>query len=148
MKRIRNTNMVSRRSILLFTLTSLSLLLLFHLGITEMLKGVVALSTSSPFAKSDNNTTKPSILYSKLDGKALVVLRGATVIDATGSAPKPHAVVIVNGNKIVDVLTNSSKYYDYYSHQPVNVLNLTGKYIIPGLFDMHAHVAGVFKKLI
>ena len=102
-----------------------------------MFRGVVALGTG-PFAN-------PSILYSKLDGKALVVLRGAAVIDATGSAPKPHAVVIVNGNKIVDVLTNSSKYYDYYSHQPVNVLNLTGKYIIPGLFDMHAHVAGVLK---
>jgi len=131
-------NMVSRSSILLFTLTSLSLLLLFHLGITEMFRGVVASGTTGPFVN-------PSVLYSKLDGKALVVLRGATVIDGTGSAPKPHAVVIVNGNKIVDVLTNNSKYYDYYSHQPVNVLNLTGKYIIPGLFDMHAHVAGVLK---
>ncbi len=146
MERIRNTNMVSRRSILLFTVTSLSLLLLFHLlGITEMFKGVVALGTTDPFARNNNNTAKPSILYSKLDGKAVVVLRGATVIDGTGSAPKPHAVVIVNGNKIVDVLTNGSKYYDYYSHQRVNVLNLTGKYIIPGLFDMHAHVAGVLK---
>jgi imidazolonepropionase-like amidohydrolase len=135
--------MVSRRSV--FTVIALSLLLLFHLlGIT-MFKGVVALGSTGPFAKSDNNTAKPSILYSKFDGKALVVLRGATVIDGTGSAPRPHAVVIVNGNKIVDVLTNDSKYYDYYSHQPVNVLNLTGKYVIPGLFDMHAHVADVLK---
>ena len=138
--------MASRLTVLLFTVTALSLLLLFHLlGITEMFKGVVALGSADPFAKSDNNTAKPSILYSKLDGKALVVLRGATVIDGTGSTPKPHALVIVNGNKIVDVLTNDSKYYNYYSHQLVNVLNLTGKYVIPGLFDMHAHVAGVFK---
>ena len=145
MERIRNMNMVSRRSILLFTVTSLSLLLLFHLlGITEMFKGVVALGTTGPFARN-NNTATPSILYSKLDGKAVVVLTGATVIDGTGSAPKPHALVIVNGNKIVDVLTNDSKYYDYYSHQRVNFLNLTGKYILPGLFDMHAHVAGVLK---
>ena len=27
----------------------------------------------------------------------------------------------------------------------VNSVNLTGKYIIPGLFDMHAHVASVLK---
>jgi hypothetical protein len=146
MERIRNTNMISGRSILLFTVTSLSLLLVFHLlGITEMFKGVVVLGTTGPFARDNNNTAKPSILYSKLDGKAVVVLRGATVIDGTGSVPKPHAVVIVNSNKIVDVLTNDNKYYDYYSHQLVNVLNLTGKYIIPGLFDMHAHVAGVLK---
>ena len=98
----------------------------------------MALATTGPVANA-------SISYSKLDGKALVVLRGPTIIDGTGSAPKPHAVVIVNGTKIVDVLTNSSKYYDHYSHQPVNVLNLTGKYIIPGLFDMHAHIAGVLK---
>jgi hypothetical protein len=136
MERIRNMNMGSRRSILLFTLTSLSLLLLFHLGITEMFRGVAALATTGPVAN-------PSILYSKLDGKTLIVLTGATVIDGTGSASKPHAVVIVNDNKIVDVLTKSSKYYAHYSHQAVNVLNLTGKYIIPGLFDMHAHVAGV-----
>jgi predicted amidohydrolase YtcJ len=103
-----------------------------------MFRGVVASGTTGPFVN-------PSVLYSKLDDKALVVLRGATVIDGTGSAPKPHAVVIVNGNKIADVLTNNSKYYDYYSHQHLNVLNLTGKYIIPGLFDMHAHVAGVLK---
>jgi imidazolonepropionase-like amidohydrolase len=146
MERIRNTNIVSKRSISLFTVTSLLLLLLFHLlGSTEMFKEVVALDTTAPFA-SNNNTGKPSILYAKLDRKGVVALRGANVIDGTGSAPKPHAVVIVNGNKIVDLLTNDSKYHDYYySHRPVNVLNLTGKYIIPGLFDMHAHVASVLK---
>jgi hypothetical protein len=61
--------------------------------------------------KSDNNTAKPSILYSKLDGKALVVLRGATVIDGTGSAPKPHAVVIVNGNKKYNCLNGSPDFH-------------------------------------
>ena len=61
--------MVSRRSILLFTLTSL-LLLLFHLGITGMFGGVVAVGTTGPFPN----------LYSKLDGKALVVLRGAGLV--------------------------------------------------------------------
>jgi hypothetical protein len=80
MERIRNMNMVSRRSILLFTLTSL--LFLFHLGITGMFRGVVAVGTTGPFPN----------LYSKLDGKAIVVLRGATVIDGTGSAPKPGVI--------------------------------------------------------
>jgi imidazolonepropionase-like amidohydrolase len=146
METIRNTNMVSRRSISLSTVTSLlSLLLLFHLlGGTE--KGVEALdNTTACFASNNNYTCTPSVLYSKLDGKGVVALRGATVIDGTGSAPKPHVVVIVNGNKIVDVLTNDSKYHDYYSSHNINIVNLTGKYIIPGLFDMHAHVASVLK---
>jgi imidazolonepropionase-like amidohydrolase len=147
MERIRrNTNMVCRRLISLFIVTSLlSLLLLLQLlGGAE---GVVILNnTTASFASNNNYTCKPPVLYSKLDGKGVVILRGATVIDGTGSVPKPDAVIIVNANKIVDVLTDDSKYHDYYySIHNVNVLNLTGKYIIPGLFDMHAHVAGVLK---
>jgi imidazolonepropionase-like amidohydrolase len=149
MEIIRNTNMVSTTSISLFTVTSLLSLLL--LGGAEISKGVEALDndTTTYFVSNNNNYTgKPSVLYSKLDGKGVVILRGATVIDGTGSVPKPNTVVIVNGSKIVNVLTaaDDSKYHDYYySRHNVNVLNLTGKYIIPGLFDMHAHVAGVLK---
>jgi imidazolonepropionase-like amidohydrolase len=104
--------------------------------------------TTTYFVSNNNYTGKPSVLYSKLDGKGVVVLRGATVIDGTGSIPKPNAVVIVNGSKIVNVLTaaDKSKYHDYYySRHNASLLNLTGRYIIPGLFDMHAHVAGVLK---
>ncbi|HEY6885165.1 MAG TPA: amidohydrolase family protein [Nitrososphaeraceae archaeon] len=147
--------MVSTTSISLFTVTSLlTLLLLFHvLGSAEISKDVEALHNNNNdntayFASNNTYTSKPSVLYCKLDGKGVVILRGATVIDGTGSVPKSNAVVIVNGSKIVNVFTaaDNSKYHDYYfSRHNVNVLNLTGKYIIPGLFDMHAHVAGVLK---
>jgi imidazolonepropionase-like amidohydrolase len=144
MERIENTNMASRRLISLFTVGSLlSLLVLFYLPSgTE--KRIDALNTSPSFA--NNNAGKPSASYSKLDGKGIVILTGAIVIDGTGNAPKPNAAVIVNAHKIVDVITDYSKYDDYYySSHNANVLNLTGKYIIPGLFDMHAHIAGVSK---
>lgn len=78
------------------------------------------------------------------------VLAGPTLIDGTGNPPKPNAVIIINGNKIVAVTNETeyrNQYYLFVNNQTarVNVLNLTGKYIIPGLFDMHAHVAGVRK---
>jgi imidazolonepropionase-like amidohydrolase len=79
------------------------------------------------------------------------VLLGPTLIDGTGDPPKPNAVIIINGNKIVAV-TNETEYHDQYYYSlinnetaTVNVLNLTGKYVMPGLFDMHSHVAGVRK---
>ena len=79
MERIRNTNMVSITSISLFTVTSLlSLLLLFHaLGGAEISKGVEALDndTTTYFVNNNNYTGKPSVLYSKLDGKGVVILR-------------------------------------------------------------------------
>jgi hypothetical protein len=101
--------MVSRGLISLFTVTSLlSLLLLFHL-LDGTEKRIEALKTGPSFASKYNNTGKPSVLFSKLDGKGVVILTGATVIDGTGNAPKPDAVVIVNANKIVNVLVNDSK---------------------------------------
>jgi hypothetical protein len=98
--------MVVRGLISLFTVTSLlSLLVLIYLpGGTE--KRIEALKTGPSFARNNNNTGKPSVLFSKLDGKGVVILTGATVIDGTGSAPKPNAAVIVNANEIVDVLTD------------------------------------------
>ena len=89
----------------------LSLLLLFHvLGGAEISKDVEALDNNSDnttfFASNSNNyASKPSVFYSKLDGKGVVILSGATVIDGTGSLPKPNAVVIVNGSRIVNVFT-------------------------------------------
>ncbi|HEU4824158.1 MAG TPA: amidohydrolase family protein, partial [Nitrososphaeraceae archaeon] len=83
-------------------------------------------------------------------GSEIFVLHGATLIDGTGSAPKSDSVVIINGNKII-AITNQSENLDQYFNKlngtqtGVRFLNLTGKYIMPGLFDMHAHVGGVLK---
>jgi imidazolonepropionase-like amidohydrolase len=81
----------------------------------------------------------------------VLVLHGATLIDGTGSPPKAGTDIIISGNKIVAV-TNQSGYLDnLYSNDfnrmqvRVSILNLSGKYVMPGLFDMHAHVAGVLK---
>ena len=80
----------------------------------------------------------------------VTVLVGPTLIDGTGEPPKQNAVIIINGNEIVAVTNQTeyhSKYYSLINKETTreNILNLTGKYVIPGLFDMHAHVAGVRK---
>ena len=66
-------------------------------------------------------------------------------------SPKTDAVIIICNNKIIAV-TNQTNYQYNSSYNDSNksltnerVLNLTGKYIMPGLFDMHAHIAGVRK---
>src|ERR671915_1667198 len=91
-----------------------------------------------------------SLSLDTMNNNTITVLAGPTLIDGTGDPPKPNAVIIINGNKVFAV-TNETEYYDqYYSlinneSARVNILDLTGKYVIPGLFDMHAHVAGVRK---
>jgi imidazolonepropionase-like amidohydrolase len=84
------------------------------------------------------------------NGSEVSILHGATLIDGTGSPPKSGSFIIINGNKII-VATNQSEYLNHYFNNlngiqaGVRFLNLTGKYIVPGLFDMHAHVGGVLK---
>lgn len=99
---------------------------------------------------SQNNSSLSSLSLDTMNNDTISVLVGATLIDGTGDPPKPNAVIIINGNKIV-VVTNETEYHDQYfslinnETAKVNILNLTGKYVLPGLFDMHAHVAGVRK---
>jgi imidazolonepropionase-like amidohydrolase len=103
---------------------------------------IISSSTSQNKSLMSLNTIK--------NNDTILALVGPTLIDGTGEPPKPHAVIIFNCNRIVTI-TNETEYHDHYYSLINNdttrssVLNLTGKYVIPGLFDMHAHVAGVRK---
>jgi imidazolonepropionase-like amidohydrolase len=141
-----------------------TLSMLPSIPISQYLDSKIASSLQEPsHHESQSNIVSPSISQSNssslsslsLDtmnnNDTLLVLVGPTLIDGTGDPPKPNAAIIINGNKIVAV-TNETEYHDKYYYSltnnettRVNVLNLTGKYVIPGLFDMHAHVAGVRK---
>src|SRR5919198_2091854 len=133
-----------------------TLLILLPNSIFQFLNSTIALlqqssdyaSDSIIFSSTPNSTSLSS--SSTTNNDTILALVGPTLIDGTGNPPKPNAVIIISGNRIVAV-TNETEYHDqYYSLinnkiTKANVLNLTGKYIIPGLFDMHAHVAGVKK---
>ncbi len=106
---------------------------------------------ASPSISQNNSSSLSYLSLDTMNNDTISVLAGPTLIDGTGDPPKPNAVIIINGNKIVAV-TNETEYRDQYYYSltnnettRVNILNLTGKYVIPGLFDMHAHVAGVRK---
>jgi imidazolonepropionase-like amidohydrolase len=106
--------------------------------------------SNSIVISSSTSQNKSSMSLDTINNDTTLVLVGPTLIDGTGDPPKPHAVIIINGSRIV-AITDETQYHDQYSSlidnetTRVSVLNLTGKYVIPGLFDMHAHVAGVRK---
>jgi imidazolonepropionase-like amidohydrolase len=86
------------------------------------------------------------------NGHEILVLNGATLIDGNGGPPRADSVIVIGDNKEIITITNQTNFrdnspqlnYDDNGSQITKiVLNLTGKYIMPGLFDMHAHVAGV-----
>ena len=74
----------------------------------------------------------------------IIILENATIIDGTGDLPKPNTTIVINGSRIADLSNNATVNPDLPFAAKI-VINLTGKYIIPGLFDMHAHVGNVLK---
>ncbi|MEN3333247.1 MAG: hypothetical protein V7641_2612 [Blastocatellia bacterium] len=59
-----------------------------------------------------------------------------TVIDVTAAAPQSDMTVIVNGNHITAIgKTNKLRI-----PQGAQVIDATGKFLIPGLWDMHIHL--------
>src|ERR1700685_4601713 len=64
-----------------------------------------------------------------------LVLTHVTVIDATGAAAKPDVTVIITGDRIHQIASSQKV------QRPKNaqVVNAAGKFLIPGLWDMHVH---------
>src|SRR5829696_2983285 len=128
------------KTFLLYRLNNLSPLLLM-ITISVLL---ISPATTLAFANATLSDVSNQILTS--NNAVVIILEGATLIDGTGALPRLNTTIVINGTEIVYVSNNTSaNNYDIHSFATRNVIDLTGKYIIPGLFDMHAHVANVRK---
>ncbi len=69
---------------------------------------------------------------------ATLALRGATLIDGTGAPPRPDALIVVSGGRIVSV---GEVALEAQKALPpgTEVVDASGKWIIPGLIDAHVH---------
>ena len=63
-----------------------------------------------------------------------LLIKGATIIDGVSDAPLRDRSLLIEGNIIRDVLSA-----DAAAPAGAQVLDLSGKFIIPGLFDSHVH---------
>ena len=59
-----------------------------------------------------------------------------TVIDMTGAPPKPDMTVVIEGNRI----TALGKAGRVHVPRGAQVIDASGKFLIPGLWDMHVHL--------
>lgn len=64
-------------------------------------------------------------------------LKGGTLIDGNGGPPLPHSLVVVEGTQI--------RYAGPALEEELQVptLDMTGRYLLPGLIDAHIHLSGV-----
>jgi hypothetical protein len=72
-------------------------------------------------------------------GTGLLALVGGNLIDGTGRAAIPDAVVVIDGDRIVAAGPRATVTIP----AGATTIDVTGKSIVPGLWDMHAHVEQV-----
>ena len=78
--------------------------------------------------------TAPLALSQQSPESRPLVLQGATVIDGRGGSPIPEGVIQIAGNRIQSVGAKGGNV-----PAGATVVNLSGKFIIPGLVESHAH---------
>jgi imidazolonepropionase-like amidohydrolase len=65
----------------------------------------------------------------------VLVLRGGTLIDGTGAAPVPNAVVVIQGDRILD----AGAAFAVRAPAGARTVSVEGLYVVPGLIDLHLH---------
>ena len=68
---------------------------------------------------------------------SVIVIRGVTLIDGTGRPPLANATVVVQGDRIAQVTTQTAT-----PPAGAQVIEGRGKLLIPGLIDVHVHLTG------
>ncbi|MEE1963149.1 hypothetical protein SAMN04487891_107190 [Flagellimonas taeanensis] len=81
-----------------------------------------------------------------------LIIRGVTLIDGTGGPPRGPVDIVVEKNKIVDVANVGAPHVPIdESRRPklgtgnTKEIDATGKYLMPGIVDLHVHTGGVPK---
>ena len=77
--------------------------------------------------------------FAPLGGGELVLYRDATLIDGTSAPARPHMDVLVAGERIQGVFPDSTPPPE--SAAKAKVVDLQGRYLMPGLIDSHVHLA-------
>lgn len=81
--------------------------------------------------------SRAAIAQNSADTLARIAFTNATLIDGTGDAARGNQTILVNRGVIEDVFEVGSRAIP----AGVRVVDLTGKFVIPGLIDSHVHVA-------
>jgi len=63
------------------------------------------------------------------------VLKGGTLIDGNGNSPIENTLIILEQGKIKSISPHQNTKIPF----PAKIINAKGRYIIPGLIDMHVH---------
>ena len=79
---------------------------------------------------------RPATPLAQVPTPTNLAIRNATLIDGTGSVPVPGVTIVATGGRMTAVGRDAA------IPAGARVLDGTGKFVIPGLWDMHLHLRG------
>ena len=71
---------------------------------------------------------------------ATLMLKQMILIDGTGRPPQEQSVLVIWDGRIAYVGDEAG--WAMAADEPITVLDLPGRYVLPGLIDCHVHLAG------
>jgi hypothetical protein len=77
----------------------------------------------------------PSLTPAKTAAGTRIAITDVTVIDATGATPLPHMTVTIEGERIAGIQPGDA----ISNLDGMRVVDGTGRFLIPGLWDAHVH---------
>ncbi len=78
----------------------------------------------------------PGCSHAEIARPSAIAITHVTVIDATGAAPHSDMTVLIQGTRITRIAPSK----DVAVPADATMINGAGKFVIPGLWDMHTHV--------
>jgi imidazolonepropionase-like amidohydrolase len=79
-------------------------------------------------------TFAAAVLISTSAGAQVTVLRNATLIDGSGAAPQGSVTIVMENGRIREIGAGVA------APAGANVVDLTGKFVVPGIINGHGHV--------
>ena len=76
----------------------------------------------------------PALFNNTVSAETVLWIHGGTLIDGTGNAPRPNPGILIRDENIAKVGGNKP------GGLKVKNISAKGKWVLPGMFDMHAHI--------
>ena len=83
-----------------------------------------------------------SIIPIRAATSSYIALIHVTIIDVSEGSAKPDMTVLISDGRIIAIGSSS----EIRTPKQVRVLDGRGKFLIPGLWDMHKHIGGISAK--
>jgi len=73
-------------------------------------------------------------------GNDITIIHAGTLLAVPGTAPKERQSLVISNGKIIEIIGGFVKAEDYPAESNVTTVDLSQRFVMPGMMDMHVHL--------